>query len=651
MFTLLHGAMLFITATILSPQVFSQSCNYGVVTNLQAKTSTILLYKTWSIYFNQFNAYAAPVLYTLRGTDTVYISNSCVTWTVADTAIAHVNNGVLTAKNSGNTSLVASLAGNAVSINLQVPADDRPIEYENALDPFLTTPAPNAVVQVPVVVICYIPTYGGYAINNDEAGYAPIPQQNVDELKKWITAISKHAKFSLEEGSKFRGYKDPAAVPYLGYKIIDYIYVYEPVPRGLKDPGSAGFFGDYNNILNRFNSKRYVDTLGVKEFWIMGYHHGEIVPVESNMASPTTGDISNSYRYSNDMPVYSKTYVLYNYNYTRSGNEATHNHGHQIESMVDFVAQLQDGNTSLFTRNFRGYTGGSGPLGRVGDTHHPPNTNVDYDYYNNTPVASDILDWKPEGGTQSMVNAATWTSIPYNWPQGTVPDGESNWYIFWMQSLPGFGNQIPYNTKRMTNWWEFLGNWDISTARLGLYRQNTTLPVTLVSLDAVNRGSAIELTWKTAYEEHLLRFEVERSSDGHTYIHAGSVAAVRTGTGIRNYTYTDVSAWKGKNYYRLKIVDEDGKISYSATVTAPVFSTAVAVFPNPATASVTVWNLPADEETHIQLIDMGGRMVLSRRIRQASAVLDIREQPAGVYMLKIITAGKVLVKKIVKKAL
>lgn len=186
------------------------------------------------------------------------------------------------------------------------------------------------------------------------------------------------------------------------------------------------------------------------------------------------GDISNSYRFQEDMPVYSKTYITYGRSMTRGGNEATHNHGHQIESMCSYVAQMQDGNANLYNVNFRGYSGGSGPIGRCGDTHHPPNSRSDYDYNNSTLVASDIKDWKPAGGTTTLVNNNTWGSIPYQWPSAlypSMPPGvESNWYIMMMQSMPGNGNQIPYGSKWMTNWWRFLGDWDSTTVKIGLYQ-------------------------------------------------------------------------------------------------------------------------------------------------------------------------------------
>ena len=516
-------------------------------------------------------------------------------------------------------------------------------------DPFLTQPATGYTNLVPVVVICYIPTLDGVNINTDEAGFAPIPSQTIANLKNHIQKISRHTKFSLEEGSKFRGYKNSSAIPYVGYKIVDYIYVYEPVPRGFRDPASTSFFGDYNNIVTRFDGKKYVDSLGVKEFWLMGYHMGEIVPAESDMSSPTTGDISNSYRFPDDLPIYSKTYVLYNYNYTREGNEATHNHGHQIETMVDYVALKQDNSTNLFRNNFRGYTNSTSvPFGRCGDTHHPPNTTVDYDYYNYNFVASDIMDWKPDGGTKSMVNANTWGDVNYNWPAGSTPDIESKWYIFWMQSLPGQGNQIPYNSKVMTNWWQFLSSWDSSTAKIGLYQNNVILPVRLSSFNAYNNGIVNDLKWVMTIDKNASYVEIERSGDGINFVSINTVSL--SNAALQNYNFTDDMPLAGHNYYRLKFVDNNGSFLYSSV--AMVDRNAkitVRISPNPVRNILTVSGLVANHDNSLELMNVTGNRLIYIKTTQAVKVIDMSKLPGGMYVLKIMSEGKIVSQKVVKE--
>ncbi|MFN9968719.1 MAG: hypothetical protein ACK58T_02365, partial [Phycisphaerae bacterium] len=55
-------------------------------------------------------------------------------------------------------------------------------------------------------------------------------------------------------------------------------------------------------------------------------------------------------------------------------------------------------------------------------------------------------------------------SRTYAWPSGVPPAGltEHNWYVFWMQSIPGLDAGIAHDigVGTITNWWAFVGDWD-----------------------------------------------------------------------------------------------------------------------------------------------------------------------------------------------
>ena len=123
----------------------------------------------------------------------------------------------------------------------------------------------------------------------------------------------------------------------------------------------------------------------------------------------------------------------------------------------------------------------------------PPNTTEQYDYHTNyNEVLSDIADWTPAGiGQKTLVSAHTWGDHPYPWPSGMAPPyqedrNEAHWYIYWMQSMPGRGNTVPYGVNGMENWWKFTGNWDASIkAGVGLYA-SASKPVSIsAARDAV----------------------------------------------------------------------------------------------------------------------------------------------------------------------
>jgi hypothetical protein len=175
---------------------------------------------------------------------------------------------------------------------------------------------------------------------------------------------------------------------------------------------------------------------------------------ESNMASPTTNDISNSWRLPNDLPIYNKTYIVYGFSIETSAANMIHNRGHQIEAELSYL----DGK---FWGSYSNPTDGYADSTRIGCTHKPPNTTKDYDWNNKTSTLSDIEDWKPNGGTKKLINSDRWINIKYNVPSVNYikyeeGDPQYKWLIFWMQSIPGFNNGI----TGVNDWWDLFYNWD-----------------------------------------------------------------------------------------------------------------------------------------------------------------------------------------------
>ncbi len=361
-----------------------------------------------------------------------------------------------------------------------------PPVYEK-IDPYLATPAPGHIYEIPVVIMRFLPTADGVNVDVSKApNFWDLGEITLAELKARIDIFNKRAKFMLEEGTRFRGYKNPTAVPSIGYRVVEYITIYEQTPQGpvsdhLKD-GTPLYSPDYHKIFKRFNMEHYVNDLGVKEIWIwMGGVNSDFPcydPTihkledfrnwwESNMSSPLTGDISNSNRDNTDLPIYNSTYTVYGQNFRRSHAEAVHNHGHQLEAILSHVNHLQFGNTDLFWKKFVGQDeDGNFITGRAGWTHMPPNTTKHYDYTDTmTLVESDIEDWTPENsGVKKLVNVDTYGKLKYAWqepdPEKIPQRIESQWYIYWMQNMPGHKNGIRYENTDMTNWWVFTADWD-----------------------------------------------------------------------------------------------------------------------------------------------------------------------------------------------
>ncbi len=75
-------------------------------------------------------------------------------------------------------------------------------------------------------------------------------------------------------------------------------------------------------------------------------------------------------------------------------------------------------------------------------------------------------------------------------------------------------------------------------------------------------GNAVQLSWKTSLEQNVSHFEILRSANGVAFTSIATVSA--RNTAVDNfYTLTDISPAKANNYYKILIVDKDGRKNIS----------------------------------------------------------------------------------------
>ena len=311
----------------------------------------------------------------------------------------------------------------------------------------------SSTATVKVFVVSFFPTKGGQidrAVTHDVGG-------SYEDLKAKTERLTKEACEALEKGSRFRGYKLDSE-PALRYEVVGQVEFKEAIPLRLKT-GSSPPLPDYSAIMDRINAKKLVEEEGVKQIWMWGYH-GKIGLWESNMSSPT-GDVSNSNRDQDDLPVFSKTYTVYHFNYGRGLGEMLENHMHQLEHLLNHVdgretTPPEKWNELLFWGKFVGSDASHKIVtkpARCGWTHYAPNSESDYDWANPRYIETDIEDWRPDGiGKTQMMNADRWDRDPIKWR------------IYWLQAIPGLGHGLTYGGKPLRNWWSFVSDWDTAKA-------------------------------------------------------------------------------------------------------------------------------------------------------------------------------------------
>jgi hypothetical protein len=140
-----------------------------------------------------------------------------------------------------------------------------------------------------------------------------------------------------------------------------------------------------------------------------------------------------------------------------------------------------------------------------------------------------------------------------------------------------------------------------------------TLPLTLINFKGNVQNTNGMLSWKTSNEQSTKLFEVEESLDGRAYARVGTVNATGTSAGDQTYTYTskNISKLAPSVYYRLKMIDADGKFTYSNTIVLQFKSTvSVSFYPNPVVniATLTLTSRSAERMSY-NIIDNYRKLV------------------------------------------
>lgn len=205
------------------------------------------------------------------------------------------------------------------------------------------------------------------------------------------------------------------------------------------------------------------------------------------------------------------------------------------------------------------------------------------------------------------------------------------------ESYTGAITTIP-NASLTKVWNAAASRWEVSFDVSGfsgffVKTQLSTLPLRLLDFSGKAAGGCAQLYWQTADEVNVKEFVMERSTDGISFVPAGTIASA--GDGDHRYTYTDCSLYTGIVYYRLKIEDLDGKFSYSSIVKIKVSGSTVRLFPNPATDKVHLsFNDLSLLNTRVRVTDAGGRLVMQEVITSQPHSLDISRLSPGAYLLQ-----------------
>jgi len=230
----------------------------------------------------------------------------------------------------------------------------------------------------------------------------------------------------------------------------------------------------------------------------------------------------------------------------------------------------------------------------------------------------------------------------------------------------GTGSNLPMTTyafntagtyNLLLNAYSFSGSGCLSSSAATV-TVSTSLPVTLLYFTGRNEDGQSKLTWETTTEDQVDRFVIERSDDGRQFAEIGTVKATGNSNFSIKYNFTDSKPVMKYAWYRLRMVDIDGKARYSNVIRLvnDVRNIAVlSVTPNPFENTLRVQvNSDKVSPATIRIVDLTGREMyrLNNVLTAGNNTISVHPSTSlasGVYVLQLIANDEVILNQKIQK--
>lgn len=228
---------------------------------------------------------------------------------------------------------------------------------------------------------------------------------------------------------------------------------------------------------------------------------------------------------------------------------------------------------------------------------------------------------------------------------GTNPNNYTGASVDFTTATAGF--TVTWNATR--NWWEVVVP---VTGFSGFYITSGPLGILPVSLEyfrgTQNASGANVLAWKVNCTSDKVSFEIERSANNINYTTIATITANQLRC-AQPFESADDSPTPGINYYRIKIIDENGKAYYSNVL---VFVTKTkglnieSISPNPVRNENAVLKINAGDKAavNIAVTDFAGRIISQQSAQLIPGVnnitLNTQKLTSGTYHITVYSSNQ-----------
>jgi uncharacterized repeat protein (TIGR01451 family) len=172
---------------------------------------------------------------------------------------------------------------------------------------------------------------------------------------------------------------------------------------------------------------------------------------------------------------------------------------------------------------------------------------------------------------------------------------------------------------------------------------NGLLPITLLDFVATKLNKLVSLKWKTGTSSNENYFDVEHSSNGISFSAIGRVNSSNISN--REYSFMDAALRTNTNWYRLRMVDLNGVVSYS-NIRKITFedkgNLTIDLFPNPAKNKNVNVNIQNNyKHLSVSIKNSIGALINNQHFENNNhnIILNTTNLATGIYFIETIVDG------------
>jgi hypothetical protein len=178
-----------------------------------------------------------------------------------------------------------------------------------------------------------------------------------------------------------------------------------------------------------------------------------------------------------------------------------------------------------------------------------------------------------------------------------------------------------------------------------VFKKLISLPVSFLKVDATVVNNTPQITWLVAQQLQVKNYVVEKSIDGNTFTSIQTIAVKLQQTLSILYTFTDAFASNNNCFYRIKSIDNDGKITKSQVVFVALnkVKQSVVVYPNPVVnKTIFVKMIGMDQGDYTAVVSNVQGQIISKSLfthqknNVQHTITVLPNTTAGMYYLQII---------------